>query len=106
MRALYDKGLLTPAAFDEPLEQTYWQLWHDQGTRARHGAAMGSPKDTWWEGIHKVDRTFNDRFLPQLHAVAGDELAETLIREHMTDTQPETPSKPFLGYGSGSADRD
>jgi len=106
MEALYDKGLLTPAPFDDPLEQTYWQLWHDQGTRARHGAAMGSPKDTWWEGIHRVDRTFNNRFLPQLRTVAGDELAETLIREHIPDTQPETTAKPFLGYGSGSDGRD
>ncbi len=106
MQALYEKGLLTPTPFDEPLELTYWELWHDEGTRARHGAAMGSPNDTWWEGIHRVDKKFHGRFLPQLREVAGDEVSEALIREHVGDTEHQAGSRPFLGYGAGNPDHD
>ncbi|MCP3870414.1 MAG: hypothetical protein GY703_20445 [Gammaproteobacteria bacterium] len=104
MQALYEKNLLTPLPFDEKLETTYWELWHDHGTRARHGAAMQSPNDTWWEGIHRVNRTFHDHFLPQVRGVAGDEITEALIREHLgqdTETGQSSSTEPFLGYGEG-----
>ena len=53
MQELYSDNLLTPLPFDEPLELTYWNLWHNSGTLARHGAAMGSPSMTW-KGINEV----------------------------------------------------
>mgnify|MGYP001814410433 CR=1 FL=1 len=103
---LYDKGLLTPAPFDEPVEFTYWELWHDEGARARHGAAMASPNHTWWEGMYLVSRNFYSKFLPQVRDVAGDE-ADALISRYVTDVKEhhgwlDKPQKgsPILGYGT------
>ncbi|WP_295886790.1 multiheme c-type cytochrome [uncultured Thiohalocapsa sp.] len=82
MAGLYDAGLLTPLPFDEPLEFTYWELWHDEGARARHGASMMSPNHAWWEGMYLVGRNFYSRFLPQARAAAGDQVAE-LVDAHI-----------------------
>jgi len=107
MQELYSNNKLTPVAFDEPLEFTYWELWHDEGARARHGAAMASPNHTWWEGMYQVGRNFYSKFLPQVREVAGDELADKLIQQYVTDQdhhqwlkQPQK-ANPILGYGIG-----
>ncbi|MES9949139.1 MAG: multiheme c-type cytochrome [Candidatus Thiodiazotropha sp.] len=104
MQALYSEGLLTPAPFDEPIEFIYWELWHDEGARARHGASMASANHTWWEGMYLVGRNFYSRFLPQLERIAGEEKASELIQAYVTSNdhhqwlkQPQK-SNPILGY--------
>jgi hypothetical protein len=82
MAGLYEQGLLTPLPFDEPLEFTYWELWHDEGARARHGASMMSPNHAWWEGMYLVGRNFYSRFLPEARAVAGTQAA-ALVDAHI-----------------------
>jgi hypothetical protein len=107
MNALYEKNLLTPAPFDEPIEYTYWRLWHDDGTRARHGAAMMSPQLSSWEGMHRVAQRFYGEFLPQLRQVADAAEADRLIDEHVLSLEQhgwlKDPSRPnpLLGFGSG-----
>jgi len=108
MIALYDKDLLTPTPFDEPIEFTYWELWHDEGARARHGAAMASPNHTWWEGMYLVGRNFYTKFLPQVKEVAGKE-AEQIIKKYVTDNEEhhgwlKQPNKlnPILGFGTNN----
>jgi hypothetical protein len=110
MNALYDSDLLSPAPFDEPIEYTYWRLWHDDGTRARHGAAMMSPNLAWWEGMHRVAQRFYGEFLPQLRQIAGQEKAQALIDQHVLSLdqhhwlkKPSQPN-PLLGFGSGRPD--
>jgi hypothetical protein len=107
MRVLYQEKKLTPTPFDEELEVTYWELWHDEGAVARHGAAMASPNHTWWEGMYRVGRNFYHEFLPQVKQVAGEQLAAQLIEEHIQGNeahqwlfQPNKPN-PILGYGQG-----
>lgn len=112
MQALYADKSLTPAPFDETLEFTYWRMWHDAGTRARHGAAMMSPKMTSWDGMHQVGQIFYGEFLPQLRTLLGDERAEALIAEHVSSLDshqwlkhPER-ANPALGYGIGRPHHD
>ena len=106
MMELYDKELLTPAPFDEALEFTYWELWHDEGARARHGAAMASPNHTWWEGMYLVSRNFYTKFLPGVRAVAGED-GKALIEKYVSSVKEhhgwlDQPGKanPILGYGN------
>ncbi len=104
MGELYTRKLLTPAPFDDPIEFTYWQLWHEEGTRARHGAAMGSPRFAWSEGINLVGRNFYGRFLPQVLEVAGAEEGKSLIEQHVTSLEQHgwlkdlSQANPILGY--------
>jgi len=103
MTALYQRGLLTPLPFDEPLEFTYWELWHDEGARARHGAAMASPNHAWWDGMYLVGRNFYSRFLPEARRVAGAQSAQIVdallndSEHHSWLARPED-SSPILGY--------
>ena len=104
MRELYERKILTPAPFDEPLELTYWELWHDEGARARHGAAMASPNHAWWDGMYRVGRNFYGKFLPQVREVAGAEQGAEVIARHLKQGQGhgwlEQPDRgnPILGY--------
>lgn len=106
MAGLYEQGLLTPTPFDDPIEFTYWELWHDEGARARHGASMMSPNHAWWEGMYLVGRNFYARFLPEARAVAGARAAE-LVEAHLTGHEQHQwlnrpdQSSTILGFGVG-----
>lgn len=81
MAALYDRGKLTPAPFDEPLEFTYRQLWHGLGGRLRHGAAMMNPAAA---DTQAVAQWFYSRFLPQVRALTDD----AFIRQYTNGEMP------------------
>jgi len=73
-------GKITPVDFDDPIEWTWYELWHHEGRRARHGAAMQGPDYAWWHGIYDVAKTFYQHLLPQVREVAGPELADELLK--------------------------
>jgi len=80
---LKKRELITAADFDDPIEWTWWELWHHEGRRARHGAAMQGPDYTWWHGIYEVAKHFYEKFIPQLEEVAGEKVAEELLNEYV-----------------------
>ncbi|MBI5444799.1 MAG: ammonia-forming cytochrome c nitrite reductase subunit c552 [Deltaproteobacteria bacterium] len=65
MEKLYKAGKLTPTQFDEKIEWTYYLLWHHEGRRARHGAAMNAPDYTQWHGFFEVAQRFYLELLPE-----------------------------------------
>src|SRR5262245_29992493 len=69
MEALLQQGLLTKAQFDEPIEWTWYLLWHHEGRRARHGAAMMAPDYTHWHGMFEVAERFYEHLLPEARAL-------------------------------------
>jgi hydroxylamine dehydrogenase len=83
MDELYKAGKLTPAPMDEPLEWTYFELWHHEGRRARHGASMSGPDYAWWHGIYDVAKTFYVHFIPEVRQVAGEPLATQLLEKYV-----------------------
>lgn len=54
--ALRDKGRLTPAPFDEPIEFFEFDLWHYYGRTAKHGAFMGGADFVQWHGNYEILR--------------------------------------------------
>jgi hypothetical protein len=80
---LMDKGKLTRADFDEKLDWIYWELWHHEGRRARHGASMSGPDYAWWHGMYDVAKNFYVEFLPEVKGVAGPELYNELVKKHL-----------------------
>jgi hypothetical protein len=65
-----EAGLISKdVEFDDPLEFTYYFLWHHEGRRARHGAAMMGPDYTQWHGNYEVAHRFYMEFVPQLREV-------------------------------------
>jgi hypothetical protein len=77
MDKLYTDGNLTQTPFDEELEWVYYELWHHEGRRARHGAAMAGPDYAWWHGMYEVSKAFYTEFVPlarELDPAAVDEM--------------------------------
>lgn len=54
MAPLKEQGLLTPEAFDEPIDFTYFELWHHWGRTAKFGTWMQGPDYTQWHGAYEV----------------------------------------------------
>ena len=65
MASLRDAGMITPTEFDEEIEWTWFYLWHHEGRRARHGAAMMAPDYTHWHGMYEVAERFYMELVPQ-----------------------------------------
>jgi hydroxylamine dehydrogenase len=55
--------------FDDEIEFTYFLLWHHEGRRVRHGAAMMGPDYTQWHGMFEVAHRFYHEFVPQLEEI-------------------------------------
>jgi hypothetical protein len=71
MDDLTSEGLLDPKTpFAEPVQWTFYELWHHEGRRARHGASMMGPDYTHWHGMYEVAKHFYEKFLPQVEELA------------------------------------
>jgi hydroxylamine dehydrogenase len=68
--ALY--GLATQAKelpnvnFTHDVDWAWWELWHHEGRRARHGASMMGPDYTHWHGTYDVAKAFYAHYVPAL----------------------------------------
>ncbi|WP_198662912.1 multiheme c-type cytochrome [Cohaesibacter intestini] len=65
MKMLLDAGLRTKTAFDEKIEWTWFYLWHHEGRRVRHGAAMQAPDYVQWHGFFEVAERFYMELIPE-----------------------------------------
>ncbi len=52
--------------FSEKIDFTWFELWHHEGRRARHGASMMGPDITHWHGTYEVARNWYSEFIPEL----------------------------------------
>lgn len=73
-----NKLLKNKAEFSNKIEWTYYELWHHEGRRARHGAAMMGPDYTWWHGFYEVAQHFYFKFIPEAREL-GDPEVNTYI---------------------------
>ncbi len=74
MKILNEGGLVTPTQFDEPVEWTWWEIWHHEGRVTRHGASMMAPDYTHWHGLYEVAKAWYTKFIPELREIAGANL--------------------------------
>jgi hypothetical protein len=82
MNQLKADGLITPSPFDDEIEWTYFELWHHEGRRARHGASMSGPDYAWWHGLYEVSKNFYNEFLPQAEHLKPGISDSILASEH------------------------
>jgi hypothetical protein len=75
MAALEQQGLVTPTQFDEPIEWTWFYLWHHEGRRARHGVSMMAPDYTHWHGMYEVAERFYVELIPEARELAAEAAA-------------------------------
>lgn len=51
---LQEEGLLTKEPFDEPIDFTYFNLWHHWGRTAKFGFWMQGPDYSQWHGAYEI----------------------------------------------------
>lgn len=57
---------LPTVSFTHDVDWAWWELWHHEGRRARHGASMMGPDYTHWHGTYDVAKTFYSHYVPAL----------------------------------------
>jgi len=60
------KPLKRPVKFSSKLDFIWFELWHHEGRRARHGASMMGPDYTHWHGTYEVAKHFYTELIPEL----------------------------------------
>lgn len=101
MGALTSNGLITKAQFDDEIEWTWFYLWHHEGRRARHGAAMMAPDYTHWHGMYEVAERFYKEMIPQArelceHAKSNGKTAEAAAVEKVIDEILARPEHKWI----------
>lgn len=89
---LMSEGIISKNDFDDRIDWIYWELWHHEGRRARHGAAMSGPDYAWWHGIYDVAKQFYMELLPEAEQAcekAGRPEVYRTIVEKFIDGRPE-----------------
>ncbi|MBK1717544.1 multiheme c-type cytochrome [Thiocystis violacea] len=92
MGELKDGGYITGAPFDEKIEWVWWEIWHHEGRRARHGASMNGPDYTWWHGIYEVAKNTYFEWIPELKEVVhkkdgNEEFATAMLKKHFAPNE-------------------
>ncbi|MCI5146667.1 MAG: hydroxylamine oxidoreductase, partial [Candidatus Electrothrix sp. AR3] len=57
------------AKFAQQIDYTWFEIWHHEGRRARHAAAMMAPDYTHWHGTYEVAKHFYGKYIPELKEV-------------------------------------
>jgi len=74
--ALYNaaKPLLRPVPFSNKIDFIWFELWHHEGRRARHGASMMGPDYTHWHGTYDLGKNFYSEYIPELEELVEDNI--------------------------------
>ncbi len=70
--ALYETAqpLLSKPKFSNKIDFIWFEIWHHEGRRARHGASMMGPDYTHWHGTYEVAKHFYSDYIPELWALS------------------------------------
>jgi hypothetical protein len=60
------KPLLRKPEFTNKIDWIWFELWHHEGRRARHAAAMMGPDYTHWHGTYDLAKNFYTEMVPEL----------------------------------------
>jgi hypothetical protein len=65
--------------FANAVDWYWWELWHHEGRRARHGASMMAPDYTHWHGTYDIAKTFYTHYVPELRELIekGEQASDT-----------------------------
>ena len=84
-KAAMDKLLamkkLTATPFDEEIEWVFYELWHHEGRRARHGLTKVAPDFVHWQGFYEVAKHFYIKFLPLVRELSPEVAKDLLAQE-------------------------
>jgi hypothetical protein len=92
------------AGFGSRVEWVFWELWHHEGRRARHGASMMCPDYAWWHGMYEVSKHFYFEFIPEVRELGDAEAnayLDALLKEPFHSWLSSTKAKTAERLRSG-----
>lgn len=57
------------AKFAQMIDYTWFELWHHEGRRVRHGASMMGPDYTQWHGNYDLAKHWYGKYIPEIREV-------------------------------------
>ena len=100
------KPLMKPVAFANKLDFIWFEIWHHEGRRARHGASMMGPDYTHWHGTYEIAKHFYAKYVPELeHLIekglasndAAQQQAATSLQNLLDEILSTDDHKWFIG---------
>ena len=92
--------------FSDPIDFTWFELWHHEVRRARHGASMMAPDYTHWHGTYDLGKHFYSKFIPEIEEIIShglkssdrnDVKAAKKLQKLLTKTLKSENHRWFLG---------
>jgi hydroxylamine dehydrogenase len=84
-KAAMDKLLamkkITPTPYDEKIDWVFYELWHHEGRRARHGLTKVAADFVHWQGFYEVAKSFYTKFLPLVRELSPEVAKEMMNME-------------------------
>jgi len=103
MKLLKANNLITSIPFDDKIEWTYFYLWHHEGRRARHGAAMMAPDYTQWHGNYDLAERLYMEMVPEVKELIeearkhGNHKGAKIVEDKLNEILNSDMHKWFLG---------
>lgn len=100
------KPLMKPVEFGNKIDWTWYEIWHHEGRRARHGVSMMGPDITHWHGTYEVAKHFYSEFIPELEELiekgkaSGDatkEAAASALQAKLDEVMTSNNHRWFTG---------
>jgi len=100
------KPLMKPIKFGNKIDFIWFELWHHEGRRARHGASMMGPDYTHWHGTYDLAKHFYSEYIPELEELiekgmhSGDETkvkAAEALQAKLDEVLHSDDHKWFIG---------
>ena len=61
---LKDQKIIDAIPMNEEMDYVWFEIWHHEGRRARHGASMMGPDYVQWHGFYELSKNFYTHFIP------------------------------------------
>ena len=88
--AIYDylekEGIIDNVPMNEEIDYLFFEIWHHEGRRARHGASMMGPDFVQWHGFYELSRNFYTHFLPLAVELAEKKGKGEQVKKFITET--------------------
>jgi cytochrome c553 len=75
--------------FANHIDYTWFEIWHHEGRRSRHGASMMGPDWTQWHGNYEVAKHWYGKYLPELEELIEENIdsKEEIVVDGKTTTK-------------------
>jgi hypothetical protein len=78
---LKSEKIIDAIPMNEEMDYLFFEIWHHEGRRARHGASMMGPDYVQWHGFYELSRNFYTHFVP-----LAVELGEKVGKGHKVES--------------------